>query len=156
MYAVDEDGCTGCGLCLEYCPTEAIAMRGGVAEIDRDFCNSCGACSGACPQNAIYEHGELPAPYLGDRSEVAGNAAPERRVAMARRPAVLTGREKAAAAAILLPALSRVLARLAGRPALRGGNGSRSRDGGMQDGRATAGGDTGRNRRRRRGGRMST
>ncbi len=44
MYAVDENLCTGCGLCLEHCPTGVVVMKGGVAEIDPTMCSSCGTC----------------------------------------------------------------------------------------------------------------
>lgn len=100
-------------------------MQGRVAEIDQALCTSCGACAQACPQNAIFEYEEVPVLSGGSRQPdrvYAGDATP---VATARPvPAVSRGRsalakpERIAAAAVLLPALSRLLIRLAGRISL--------------------------------------
>ncbi|MGC9490527.1 MAG: 4Fe-4S binding protein [Thermovirgaceae bacterium] len=35
---VDESRCTGCGICVESCPGNAITVDGGVAVIDMDAC----------------------------------------------------------------------------------------------------------------------
>ena len=62
---VDSDRCTGCGDCVEVCPTEAIALVEGKARVDEETCIGCGACADECPQNAIQPvvQGELvPAP----------------------------------------------------------------------------------------------
>ncbi|AQT68553.1 Ferredoxin [Anaerohalosphaera lusitana] len=50
---VDADKCTGCGACLDSCPSEAISMDGGVAVIDADACVDCGVCVDDCPVEAI-------------------------------------------------------------------------------------------------------
>jgi len=50
---VDTDKCTGCGLCVEICPVEAIKISGGVAEVDEDICIGCRACEDECPNDAI-------------------------------------------------------------------------------------------------------
>jgi len=50
---VDTDKCTGCGLCVEICPVEAIKISGGVAEVDEDICIGCCACEDECPNDAI-------------------------------------------------------------------------------------------------------
>src|SRR5574340_497755 len=56
-----EKGCTLCGLCMEFCPTEALTVtpireiRMGIAQIDRTACyrwgnrGVCGACLNICP-----------------------------------------------------------------------------------------------------------
>ncbi len=49
--------CTGCGLCVEACPIEAIEMRGDVAWIDPDICDGDGICIPACPEAAIVVPG---------------------------------------------------------------------------------------------------
>lgn len=54
---IDEQLCTGCGECLDYCSVDAIAMNGGVAAIDLDLCVECSICkrSGVCPTDAFVE-----------------------------------------------------------------------------------------------------
>jgi ferredoxin len=50
---VDEQKCTGCEICVEECPAEAISMIGGKAFVDPDECVDCAACVDACPAEAI-------------------------------------------------------------------------------------------------------
>ena len=51
---VDEEKCTGCGICLEVCPRGVIALQGGVANLQRkDDCLECGACRQNCAYGAI-------------------------------------------------------------------------------------------------------
>ena len=51
---IDEDKCTGCGLCIPNCPEGAIQVIDGKARLVRDlFCDGLGACLGHCPENAI-------------------------------------------------------------------------------------------------------
>ena len=51
---LDENKCTGCGMCLEVCPHEVFTMNSSHAVIiNRDACMECGACSRNCPVDAI-------------------------------------------------------------------------------------------------------
>jgi ferredoxin len=51
---LDEEKCTGCGMCLEVCPHEVFTMNGKkVAVRNRDACMECGACSRNCLFEAI-------------------------------------------------------------------------------------------------------
>ena len=51
---LDENKCTGCGMCLEVCPHEVFKTNSTHAVIqNRDACMECGACSRNCPVNAI-------------------------------------------------------------------------------------------------------
>ena len=51
---VDEEACTGCGICVEVCPYEArtINERKRIAEVNEALCAGCGGCIAACPSNA--------------------------------------------------------------------------------------------------------
>jgi len=49
---VDKEKCTGCGICVDVCPVEAIKIENDKAVISDD-CTECGACENECPNNAI-------------------------------------------------------------------------------------------------------
>ena len=52
---IDEEKCTGCGLCAEACHEGAIAMVNGKAKLIRDdYCDGLGHCLPACPVDAIH------------------------------------------------------------------------------------------------------
>lgn len=50
---IDQVLCTGCGACVEACPTEAISLSEGKAQVDDEKCVDCGACVDECPTKAI-------------------------------------------------------------------------------------------------------
>ena len=51
---LDENKCTGCGMCLDVCPHEVFRMNSKYVTIqNRDACMECGACGQNCPANAI-------------------------------------------------------------------------------------------------------
>ncbi|MDY0387988.1 MAG: 4Fe-4S binding protein [Methanolobus sp.] len=51
---VDKDVCTGCELCVNSCPVEAITMSDeNFAVVDADECVDCGDCVDSCPVEAI-------------------------------------------------------------------------------------------------------
>jgi len=50
---VDKDKCTGCESCISDCPSEAIKMVDGKADIDTQLCIDCGVCVDTCPVGAI-------------------------------------------------------------------------------------------------------
>ena len=59
---IDEDKCTGCGDCVEYCHVDAIAVNpdSGVVEvIDLEICIECHSCQQNCPQDAIKVYPQL-------------------------------------------------------------------------------------------------
>jgi ferredoxin len=46
--------CTGCGRCVEICPTQALGQVNGKAMlICPDRCTYCALCEDLCPENAI-------------------------------------------------------------------------------------------------------
>lgn len=54
---LDRNLCTGCGLCIAACPTDALVQVDGKAVLGfPDLCTYCAACEVICPVGAI----ELP------------------------------------------------------------------------------------------------
>jgi heterodisulfide reductase subunit A len=53
---VDEERCSGCGLCESNCAYDAIKVNeeNGIAEVNEVLCMGCGACSCMCPSNVPY------------------------------------------------------------------------------------------------------
>lgn len=45
--------CKGCTHCMKRCPTQAIRINHGKAEINGELCIDCGQCMAVCPNNAI-------------------------------------------------------------------------------------------------------
>jgi len=51
---IDEEKCTGCGLCIPNCAEGALQIVDGKAKLITDkFCDGLGACLGHCPEDAI-------------------------------------------------------------------------------------------------------
>jgi dihydroorotate dehydrogenase/NAD-dependent dihydropyrimidine dehydrogenase PreA subunit len=50
---IDEEQCTGCGICLRPAHCLAITMEDEVAVVNEAECLGCGTCSLLCPANAI-------------------------------------------------------------------------------------------------------
>jgi ferredoxin len=51
---IDEEKCTGCGLCIPNCHEGALQIIDGKARLISDlFCDGLGACLGYCPEGAI-------------------------------------------------------------------------------------------------------
>ncbi len=51
--AISEGKCTGCEVCIHWCPEDAIAMNGKAARIDSKKCIGCGECLVVCRFNAV-------------------------------------------------------------------------------------------------------
>ena len=51
---VDETRCTGCGWCVEVCPTECLALGRHLPWLPKPLdCVSCSLCALICPANAL-------------------------------------------------------------------------------------------------------
>ena len=50
---VRESHCTGCEMCVDVCPFEAIKLVDGKAYVNEVLCEGCGTCVGTCVRGAI-------------------------------------------------------------------------------------------------------
>ena len=57
--SVNEDICSGCGICEVLCPYSAIAVDkiDKVAKVNEALCKGCGTCCAACPSGAAQQRG---------------------------------------------------------------------------------------------------
>ncbi|MEA1958604.1 MAG: FAD-dependent oxidoreductase [Chloroflexota bacterium] len=73
---VNEDICSGCGVCVAVCPYDARKLEkrdgGTVAIIDDQRCKRCGVCVSACPSGANKIVDELEASIAGTLAAIRG------------------------------------------------------------------------------------
>ncbi len=51
---IKKEWCKGCEICVEFCPTNVLAMNGPVVEVvNLEACTACGLCEIRCPDFAI-------------------------------------------------------------------------------------------------------
>ena len=51
--AINQNYCTGCALCVEACPYQAIEIKEGIASVNTYLCKGCGTCASICRDKAI-------------------------------------------------------------------------------------------------------
>jgi hypothetical protein len=51
--AIDVESCTGCGVCVKWCPENAITLSDNIAVIDSELCIGCGECLAMCRFDSV-------------------------------------------------------------------------------------------------------
>src|SRR5512145_1435760 len=76
IIAIDQEKCSGCGLCATGCPEGALKIIDGKARLVGDLlCDGLGACLGTCPENAITVEEREAEPY--NEAKVLENIIPQ-------------------------------------------------------------------------------
>jgi len=52
--------CTGCGMCVEVCPYDALSLKDGKVEVNEVLCEGCGTCQATCLRAAINVKNTTP------------------------------------------------------------------------------------------------
>jgi NAD-dependent dihydropyrimidine dehydrogenase PreA subunit len=55
MVAINVEKCTGCGGCIDLCPSIAISMIQDVVTVNQETCTECKICVKVCPMQAPAE-----------------------------------------------------------------------------------------------------
>lgn len=50
---VRDPHCTGCAMCVDACPFDAISLAAGKAVVNEVQCEGCGSCAGVCVRSAV-------------------------------------------------------------------------------------------------------
>ena len=56
---INPDKCTSCGVCVDMCEYNALAMVGKKMLFFKELCHACGSCVVNCPEGAIHEASEM-------------------------------------------------------------------------------------------------
>lgn len=52
---IEDAWCKGCGICVAFCPKQALELRDGKVHLKEDGqCITCGLCEMRCPDYAVY------------------------------------------------------------------------------------------------------
>ena len=52
MVVVNEERCVGCGICVCFCPVDAL-NGWGIIEVNEEECTGCLKCTEVCPVDAL-------------------------------------------------------------------------------------------------------
>jgi NAD-dependent dihydropyrimidine dehydrogenase PreA subunit len=78
IISIDQEKCTGCGICVPDCPEGALQVIDGKARLVGDLlCDGLGACLKSCPEDAISVEEREAEPY--DEIKVLENIIPQGR-----------------------------------------------------------------------------
>lgn len=67
---IDKQRCTGCGICVDECPVDAISLSVNQAEINMAECIRCGICHDICPVDSIKHDSEKIPDMINDNVEL--------------------------------------------------------------------------------------
>ncbi|MFB0562902.1 MAG: indolepyruvate ferredoxin oxidoreductase subunit alpha, partial [Candidatus Lokiarchaeia archaeon] len=76
---MDEEKCKGCGVCVKFCPVDALELEDKKVIYDLDQCIGCGVCVHKCPNDASWlVHCEGEQDYPKNQLEIASRLLKER------------------------------------------------------------------------------
>ncbi|MEA3279881.1 MAG: 4Fe-4S binding protein [Thermodesulfobacteriota bacterium] len=70
---VNQEMCSGCGICIDECPVEVITFNEmNKAQIDEELCIRCAKCHDVCPEEAVRHDGEKIPEQVKENIKKAG------------------------------------------------------------------------------------
>lgn len=51
---MDEDKCKACGVCVKFCPMNALELKDNKIIYHQELCIGCGVCVHKCPNDACW------------------------------------------------------------------------------------------------------
>lgn len=63
MVNINEQKCTGCGVCVSICHESCLSLANNIVHIDQALCSTCTQCIAICPQAALRWNETPPVPF---------------------------------------------------------------------------------------------